>query len=253
MSDDIRMQIEEDYAVRMGVEPGMHVSIDRTINRIEKTATSGLVDTYTIYYTDGTTDTYEVTNGAPGEQGPAGKDGADGVSPEISVYEITGGHRITIVDAGGTHTVDVMDGVDGKDGKDGKDGEDGQPGPAGRRGDIYLTISTNPQAYTTPVGGITPAYRIAKATVISESGVSEIYIGDVLERAYYLYPIAYMDDDYVYSTGRGNIRGATGADGQDGADGHTPVKGTDYWTAQDQADIVADVLAALPTWTGGSY
>ena len=38
-----------------------------------------------------------------------------------------------------------------------------------------------------------------------------------------------------------------------GADGHTPVKGTDYWTADDQQAIVNDVLAALPTWTGGSY
>ena len=33
------------------------------IASIEKTATSGLVDTYTITYTDGTTSTYQVTNG----------------------------------------------------------------------------------------------------------------------------------------------------------------------------------------------
>lgn len=38
-----------------------------------------------------------------------------------------------------------------------------------------------------------------------------------------------------------------------GADGKTPVKGTDYWTAADKAEMVTDVLAALPTWTGGSY
>lgn len=35
--------------------------------------------------------------------------------------------------------------------------------------------------------------------------------------------------------------------------GLKPVKGTDYWTAADKAEIVADTLAALPTWTGGSY
>lgn len=35
--------------------------------------------------------------------------------------------------------------------------------------------------------------------------------------------------------------------------GLKPVKGTDYWTAEDKAEIVADTLAALPTWTGGSY
>lgn len=33
----------------------------------------------------------------------------------------------------------------------------------------------------------------------------------------------------------------------------SPVRGTDYWTAEDKASIVSDVLAALPTWTGGSY
>lgn len=35
--------------------------------------------------------------------------------------------------------------------------------------------------------------------------------------------------------------------------GLKPVKGTDYWTAADKAEIVNDTLAALPTWTGGSY
>ena len=48
-------------------------------------------------------------------------------------------------------------------------------------------------------------------------------------------------------------KGDTGATGLKGADGKTPVKGTDYWTAADKAEIVADTLAALPKWTGGSY
>lgn len=38
-----------------------------------------------------------------------------------------------------------------------------------------------------------------------------------------------------------------------GLKGDTPIKGTDYWTAADKAEIVNDTLAALPTWTGGSY
>ena len=41
--------------------------------------------------------------------------------------------------------------------------------------------------------------------------------------------------------------------GLKGADGKTPVKGTDYWTAADKAEIVNDTLAALPKWTGGNY
>ena len=43
-------------------------------------------------------------------------------------------------------------------------------------------------------------------------------------------------------------------DGSDvGLKGDTPVKGTDYWTEADKTEIVNDTLAALPTWTGGSY
>ena len=39
----------------------------------------------------------------------------------------------------------------------------------------------------------------------------------------------------------------------DGADGYTPVKGTDYFTEEDKTELVNAVLAALPTWEGGSY
>ena len=35
--------------------------------------------------------------------------------------------------------------------------------------------------------------------------------------------------------------------------GLKPIKGTDYWTEADKAEIVADTIAALPTWNGGGY
>lgn len=47
--------------------------------------------------------------------------------------------------------------------------------------------------------------------------------------------------------------GEPGKDGNDGDDGYTPVKGTDYWTETDKAEMVNDVLAALTTWNGGDY
>lgn len=62
--------------------------------------------------------------GVQGIQGPAGErgsDGDDGVSPTVSVSTITGGHRVTITDAAGTHTVDVMDGSVGPQGPAGSD------------------------------------------------------------------------------------------------------------------------------------
>lgn len=51
----------------------------------------------------------------------------------------------------------------------------------------------------------------------------------------------------------GSDVGLKGDKGDPGTPGKTPVKGTDYWTAADKAEIVDDVLAALPTWTGGNY
>ena len=51
----------------------------------------------------------------------------------------------------------------------------------------------------------------------------------------------------------GSDVGLKGDKGDPGVPGKTPVKGTDYWTAADKAEIVADTLAALPTWTGGNY
>ena len=52
------------------------------------------------------------TNGSDGADGTDGKDGANGFSPIISVVPITGGHRLTITNATGTNTVDIMDGKD---------------------------------------------------------------------------------------------------------------------------------------------
>lgn len=54
-------------------------------------------------------------------------------------------------------------------------------------------------------------------------------------------------------TGPQGEQGPQGIQGIQGEAGYTPIRGTDYWTAVDQASIVDDVLTALPTWNGGSY
>lgn len=65
-----------------------------------------------------------------------------------------------------------------------------------------------------------------------------------------------------YFDGKDGINGKDGSDGYtpvkgkdyfDGNDGYTPVKGKDYNTPEDKAELVQSVLAALPTWEGGSY
>lgn len=54
--------------------------------------------------------------GSTGATGPTGPQGASGYSPTVTVTTITGGHRVTITDANGTHSFDVMDGQDGSGG-----------------------------------------------------------------------------------------------------------------------------------------
>ena len=53
-----------------------------TVISVAKTATDGLTDTYTIYFSDGSTGSFTVTNGADGEKGEDGKDGKDGENGE---------------------------------------------------------------------------------------------------------------------------------------------------------------------------
>ena len=70
---------------------------------IEKTGTSGLVDTYTITFTSGNPVTYTVTNG---------RDGNDGISPIATVTKSGKVATITITDKNGTTSETVSDGAD---------------------------------------------------------------------------------------------------------------------------------------------
>ena len=75
-------------------------------------------------------------DGPPGQPGKDGDPGAAGVSPDVSVTTITGGHRVTITDAQGAESFDVLDGEKGQPGKD------GDPGAAGVSPDVSVTTIT---------------------------------------------------------------------------------------------------------------
>ena len=143
-------------------------------------------------------------DGTDGADGAAGKDGDDGVSPVVSVAAITGGHRITITDANGTKTVDVMDGTDGNDGAAGKDGT---------------------------------SVTVTNVTESTEDGGSNV--------------VTFSDGKTL--TVKNGSKGSDGAAGKDGNDGYTPVKGTDYFTDADKAEMVNAVLAALPAAEEASF
>ena len=87
------------------------------------------------------------------------------------------------------------------------------------RGTGILKIDTAPTAYTTPVSGITPAFRISTDVVKSQSLVDEVYTGDILQYSYYQYQVILVADDYVYTAARTSIRGSAGATGTTGAKG----------------------------------
>ena len=128
------------------------------------------------------------TDGAPGRDGSDGAPGKDGVSPTVKVEDIEGGHRVTITDATGAKSVDVMDGAPGKDGAAGKDGKNGSDGTPGKNG-VSPTVK---------VEEIAGGHRV---TVTDATGAKSV---DVMD-------------------GAPGKDGAAGKDGKNGSDG-TPGK-----------------------------
>ena len=112
-------------------------------------------------------------DGAPGAQGPAG---SDGFSPTVTTVSIEGGTRVTITDADGEHTFDVMNGKDGgaaatptigengnwyingedtgkpSRGEQGPKGEQGPQGPAGADGEDGAQGPQGPEGPQGPAG-----------------------------------------------------------------------------------------------------
>ena len=120
-------------------------------------------------------------------------------------------------------------------------------GDTGQRGTGLLAVTTGPSSYTTAVGGITPKYRMSISTIKTQSGATEVLLGDTVRYSYYHYPIAYLDASYAYFTTRVSIRGASGAAGADGADGKSA-----YAYAQDagytgtEAEFAAKLAEEYP-------
>ena len=96
---------------------------------IAKTSTSGLVDTYTITYTDGATSTFNVTNGKDGRDGQQGAQGVGvrSITQTSTSTESEGANVITItLTDGSTSTFEVRNGARGAQGEKGEKGDSGQ-------------------------------------------------------------------------------------------------------------------------------
>ena len=86
--------------------------------------------------------------GDPGAKGDPGRAGSDGISPVVSVETISGGHRITITDAGGSQSFDVLDGASGSGSGD---MTKAVYDPKGKAQDVFSYADTK---YSKPSGGI---------------------------------------------------------------------------------------------------
>lgn len=90
----------------------------KSIVDVTKTSSHGLIDTYTILYTDRTTSTFTVTNGKDGEDGTDGTDGRGITSiVETTSTQESGGRNVVTVTYtdGTTSTFDVYNGEAGQD------------------------------------------------------------------------------------------------------------------------------------------
>jgi hypothetical protein len=154
-----------------------------------------------------------------------GVKGDAGVSPTVSVADITGGHRVTINYDAGEVSFDVMDGAtgergaDGTNGKDGRNGEDGyspviETSKNGKTTTIKLTdLNGDKYAYIVDgtdgtngkngEDGYSPTIATSKA-----NGVTTITLTDL--------------NGTKVATILDGSTGEKGKDGTNGKDGHTP-------------------------------
>ena len=139
-----------------------------SITKVEKTSSEGNIDTYTITFSDGTSSTFNITNGvdgqtpsitigtngnwfinnidtgksAKGERGDKGDDGRSILTViKTSSYGLVDTYTITYSD-GTTSTFTVTNGKDGKDGSSVLTGNGIPASTLGNNGDSYIDVDT---------------------------------------------------------------------------------------------------------------
>lgn len=143
--------------------------------------------------------------GAPGRDGADGAPGRDGADGHTPVITASKQGNTTTISVDGDPIAQILDGATGAKGDKGDPGQDGAKGDKGDTG----AKGDKGDKGDTGAQGI--------QGIQGEKG----------------------------ETGAKGDKGDTGATGAAGQDGHTPVKGTDYWTAADKAEIVEDVTEEI--------
>lgn len=140
-----------------------------------------------------------------------GVDGVDGVSPQIVISSITGGHSVKVIDADHPtgQTFNVLDGADGEDGSSvivkSIDAVEGGVNVTleDENGEHVLFLANGPQGLTGPAATV----AAGTTTTIAPGGNAEVTNVGTASNAVFNFKIP---------------AGQTGADGQDGSDGVSP-------------------------------
>ena len=169
-------------------------------------------------------------DGAKGDKGDKGDTGAQGNPGKdgVSATHSWNGTTLTITSASGTSSANLKGekGDKGDKGDQGIQGEKGDTGAAGSNGTNGTSVTVKSVSESTADGG---------------SNVVTFSDGKTLT----------VKNGSKGSKGDKGDKGDTGADGQpgvpgaDGNDGHTPVRGVDYWTSADKAEIEAYLATEL--------
>ena len=143
-----------------GVDGSGSADLVRGISSIELTSSEGLVDTYTIYYTDGSEKLFEITNG---------KDGKDGeiiyITHITTSTEDDGYNYINFNDG---NTLTVKNGSRGARGVPGRNGATGPRGEKGEKGDAYTLTEDDKAEIAELVGGGSTDNVVANYNVVVE-------------------------------------------------------------------------------------
>ena len=223
------------------------------ISKIEKTSTEGLVDTYTITYTNGTTTTFTVTNGEKGDkgdqgiQGIQGVPGADGHTPVITIQ-----NGYWYIDSVNTNqAAQGVKGDTGEQGPQGEKGDKGDTGAQGEKGDKGDKGDTGAQGEKGDKGNTGAAgadgVGIAKIEKTSSDGNVDTYTITLTNGTTYTFTVTNGTngtdgkDGVDGKDGTNGTNGVDGKDGANGADGQTPYIGENgnWWIGDTDTGVKA--------------
>ena len=238
----------------------------RGISKIEKTASSGLVDTYTATFSDGTAaGSFTVTNGAKGakgdkgEKGDTGARGATGAPLRTSSIQYQAGASNTTPPSG-TWSDSVVSAPQGqylwtkitysdgsvaysvaRQGQNGATGPKGDTGAKGEKGDVGATGPRGPQGLkgdtgaTGPKGATGAAGRgISRIAKTSTSGLVDTYTTTYTDGTASTYTVTNG------ANGAKGDKGDTGAKGEKGDAGLTvPISGLFSLGVDNDGNLVA--------------